>query len=234
MHPFLSAVLGYRLPYRLEEKVQGRHSLILGKTGSGKSELLKTLIYRLQEKSQHKRNLSLVVLDPHGQLTETCLCFQMNQKNSDRVVYLNPVLDLKQIPCINPFWVVVPNLHQAQIMAQERTYAFLQLIGNSTLSLQMQTILEPVLTALFLAEQQELSTLQRRMKAEETDSYFEILIDRLPPILKNFFKEGFYDKRYALSKTSIYTKIQSIQNHEILFHMLNGRPTLDLEKEITA
>ncbi len=151
MHPFLSAVLGYRLPYGLEEKVKGRHSLILGKTGSGKSELLKALIYCLQEKSQHKRNLSLVVLDPHGQLTENCLRFQMNQKNPDRVVYLNPTLDLKQIPCINPFRVTTPNLHQAQIMAQERTYVFLQLIGNSTLSLQMQTILEPVLTALFLS-----------------------------------------------------------------------------------
>lgn len=108
-----------------------------------------------------------MVLDPHGQLTEACLRFQMNQRNPDRMVYLNPTLDLKQIPCLNPFRVASPNLHQAQIMAQERTYAFLQLIGHSTLSLQMQTILAPALNALFIQENQELSTLQRRMKAEE-------------------------------------------------------------------
>lgn len=230
----ISQVLGYRLPERLDKKLLGKHTLILGRTGSGKSEWLKTILYRLQETSYSKRKKALIVIDPHSSLTKECLRFQMNQKHVERVVYIEPWNQYFQIPCINPFWEKASHIQQAEVMAQERTYAFLQLIGNASLSLQMKTILEPCLTSLFLHGQQELSTLQKRMKAEAWDVYFENLTDRLPPVLKNFFHEGFYDKRYALSKNSIYTKIQSIQNHELLFHMLNGRQTINLEKEMQS
>lgn len=234
MHSFFSYALGYRLPKKMEKKLLKKHTMILGKTWSGKSEWLKTMVYRLQKASEAKRNKSLIVLDPHGQLARDCLRFQMNEKYVERLVYIEPWNQSFQIPCINPFREKASHIQQAEVMAQERTYAFLQLIGNASLSLQMKTILEPCLTALFLQGQQELTTLQRRMKAEAWDVCFENLTDRLPPVLRNFFQEGFYDKRYALSKNSIYTKIQSIQNHELLFHMLNGRQTINLEKEIQA
>lgn len=232
MHSILSYALGYRLPKKMEKKLLKKHTMILGKTWSGKSEWLKTMIYRLQKTSEAKCNRSLIVLDPHGQLVQDCLRFQTDQKQLDRIIYIEPWNQSFQIPCINPFREKAAHIQQAEVMAQERTYAFLQLIGNASLSLQMKTILEPCLTSLFLNGQQELATLQKRMKADMWDAYFENLTSNLPPILKKFFEDGFYDKRYALSKNSIYTKIQSIQNHDILFHMLNGRQTINLEKEI--
>ena len=218
-----SRLLGYTsLPENLDKKVLGKHTLILGKTGSGKSERMKMLFDEIQKK---QKKASLVLLDPHGQLSQQCLAYKSQGKSrksqeQNRLIYIDPTWDNQFIPCINPFRVPTKNLHQAQLMAQERTYAFLQMIDNSSLSLQMKTLLEPCLTALFMNEKQELSTLQKRMKAEQGDPYFELLTDKLPPNLQQFLREGFFDKRYDISKTSIYTKIQSIQNQDILYQML--------------
>ncbi len=174
----------------------------------------------------------MVLLDPHGDLCEQVLQFQINLRKPNRVVYLNPLLNAKFTPCLNPFWAPVLHLHQAELMAQERTYTFLQMMNNSSLSLQMKTLLEPCLTALFLNDKQELSTLQRRMKAEKNDPYFELLANKLPSSSKHFLLEDFFDKRYDISKTSLFTKLQSIHNHQVLYNLFNGKPTLNLEDTI--
>lgn len=89
----------------------------------------------------------------------------------------------------------------------------------------MQTVLEPCLTALLLIGRQDITTLQQRMNAEKGDPYFEAIIHKLPSVLQHFFTHGFYDKRYTVSKNSIYTRLQSLLNHELLYIMLTGEET---------
>jgi len=66
-----------------------RHVYILGKTGSGKSEIIKNLWFDLQKKSNPNRNMSLFSVEPQGKLSIDLLRFHFNHHNQDRVVYLD-------------------------------------------------------------------------------------------------------------------------------------------------
>lgn len=218
----------YQLPQQLGKKLSKKHSIILGKTGSGKSQRLKAIAYHLHRQP----NTTVIVLDPHGALAEECLGFCTHQKGLDKIVYIDPSYDHTLTPCINPLWKPVTSIHQAQVLAQERTHAFLQLLHNSTLSLQMQVLLEPTLTALLLTGKHDISTLQQWMNADKDNPYFKNIICKLPSVVKHFFDNGFYDKRYTISKNSIYTKLQALLNHQVLYEMLTGKQSFDLDAEL--
>jgi DNA helicase HerA-like ATPase len=66
-----------------------RHTYILGKTGSGKSELMKNLWFDLQINSNIRRNKSLVCIEPQGKLSVELLQFYLNSGNKEKVVYLD-------------------------------------------------------------------------------------------------------------------------------------------------
>jgi hypothetical protein len=73
-----------------------KHSYITGKTGSGKSELLKTLIYRdiLNE------DCSVILLDIHGDLAKDVARLV---KDKERLVLIDPILEKDFTPTINLF-----------------------------------------------------------------------------------------------------------------------------------
>lgn len=66
-----------------------KHSYIVGKSGSGKSEILKSLFYLLERKTAKKRSASLILMDPHGDLAKEVIRFQAFSKN-DRLIYIQP------------------------------------------------------------------------------------------------------------------------------------------------
>lgn len=59
-----------------------KHTYISGRSGSGKSELMKLLFYHLQKLSQKSSQYSLILMDPHGDLTEEALGFHLNSQSS--------------------------------------------------------------------------------------------------------------------------------------------------------
>ena len=73
-----------------------KHTYITGKTGSGKSELLKTLIYRdiLNE------DCSVILLDIHGDLAKDVARLV---KDKERLVLIDPILEKDFTPTINIF-----------------------------------------------------------------------------------------------------------------------------------
>ncbi|MEK9151957.1 MAG: DUF87 domain-containing protein, partial [Patescibacteria group bacterium] len=83
-------ILGY-IKYRGDEHVvrikpadRRRHMYIIGKSGGGKSEFMKTMI-----KQDIEAGRGVCVVDPHGDLAEDCLAF-VPRSRVDDVVYFNP------------------------------------------------------------------------------------------------------------------------------------------------
>ena len=72
----------------MPERDRQRHTYVLGKSGSGKSELLKLLVYGYLRKPG---SATVVVIDPHGDLAEEIARFKEHRK-SDRLIYIDPYL----------------------------------------------------------------------------------------------------------------------------------------------
>src|SRR5574344_396722 len=73
-----------------------KHTYITGKTGSGKSELLKTLIYR----DILRNDCSVILLDIHGDLAKDVTRLV---EDKDRLLLIDPTLHKDKTPTINLF-----------------------------------------------------------------------------------------------------------------------------------
>jgi len=79
------------------------HGLILGKTGCGKSTLIKNMV-----RSDMEKGKNCAVIDPHGQLAEELLALVPEHRNND-LVYFNPASDTPL--SFNPLHGVHPKYH---------------------------------------------------------------------------------------------------------------------------
>ncbi|EAY29420.1 helicase HerA domain-containing protein [Microscilla marina] len=134
-----------------------KHTYITGRSGSGKSELMKVLFYTLQKQSHKNHQYSLLLLDPHGDLAEEMFSFQLNgQKEGgrERVLYIDPYMESGYTPVINPLElpnnIKNPEERDAMIdlLSQELAGIFQEMIVGSTLSLQMEALLVPCIAVL--------------------------------------------------------------------------------------
>ena len=85
--------------YRLELPTEDReaHTIIIAGSGSGKSELIKTMLYR----DFKNPKISTVLIDPHGLLAPQVL--NMKGKDHTKIVYIKPTLSDTKTPILNPF-----------------------------------------------------------------------------------------------------------------------------------
>lgn len=75
---------GHRYPIRMKQEDRRRHTYIIGKSGSGKTELMKSLL-----KQDIEEGRGVCVIDPHGDLAEDVLGFVPRERAED-VIYFNP------------------------------------------------------------------------------------------------------------------------------------------------
>jgi energy-coupling factor transporter ATP-binding protein EcfA2 len=75
---------GAESPFHISEEALRRHLYVVGKTGTGKTTLLKALFLRLVEEER-----GVAIVDPHGDLAEELLDL-LPPHLASRVVYFNP------------------------------------------------------------------------------------------------------------------------------------------------
>ena len=83
----LLGVVKYRSqqhPVRIKQADRRRHMYIIGKSGSGKSELIKAMVRQDIEAGR-----GVCVIDPHGDLAQDCLAF-VPKERADDVIYFSP------------------------------------------------------------------------------------------------------------------------------------------------
>lgn len=95
---------------RLLLPIQDRkaHTIVVGSSGSGKSELLKSMLYR----DVKDNSVSTVLIDPHGILAPQIL--YMRGKDHSKMVYINPTWNDNLTPILDPFDVDIKNERQLQ------------------------------------------------------------------------------------------------------------------------
>ncbi len=75
---------GHIYPVRIKQPDRRRHMYIIGKSGSGKSEFIKSMI-----KQDIEAGRGVCVMDPHGELAEDCVEF-VPKERADDVIYFDP------------------------------------------------------------------------------------------------------------------------------------------------
>lgn len=222
------------LPAALRENDRQRHTYIVGGTGSGKSELMKSLVHAY---TTGQVQSAAVIIDPHGDLTRQIAEWR-EFENSDRLAYLEPRLDEtgQQSFTINPLQTDPAMTPQdREVMAQQITGAFEELLkgsGGAALSVNMRAVLMPCLLTLLDAGDKTLVDLQTFLNDDHNEQL--VALGKASPrkAIARFFEREFHDRNFTITKQSLRTKLQSLFNSEIFYNIVNGRTTFDIEQAI--
>lgn len=219
-------------PVPLQLKDLEKHSLITGASGSGKTELMKALFMQIQKHTHEKQQASLVFIDVHGDVTESLMSLRMNLQKPERLMYIDPSFSRNKIPCINPFYHKIDDPVTADLMVQQFCKAFIELMGETGLSMQMEVLLKACIYVLITHGNFGLSDLLDFFDDERNEKLIELGRQTKHHSYRQFFESAFCNKKFALTKLSIYARLQSLLNHYVFYHMLNGKPTIDWEQAL--
>jgi len=230
--PDLARFFFARLEARIPENDRKRHTYILGKSGSGKSELLKILVFAYLRKPKY---CTSIIIDPHGDLAEEIARFKRHKIN-DQLIYIDPYLDKygKRKPTINPLDVQDKSAQNVDIVAQALLSAFKEILDNTTLTIQMEALLVPCLTVLLKREGSTLLDLQRFMNDEKNQDLVSLGAQSNIIAHRIFFQDRFFERTFSITKASISTKLQSLLNSQTFYHLTVGKSTLDIESILSS
>ncbi len=198
------------------------HAYISGSTGSGKSELMKLLLYRLINNS----DATIIVIDPHGKLVKESFPLLM-ELYPDRTVYIDPYFKNGYTPVFNPLSLTDISDRNIDITAQNLSSAFCELLPNE-LSVNMKTLLMPCLSILLRKENSNLTDFQRLIKGDK----FLLDYSKSNAGHHRLFFENYNDGLYTQTKSALFTKLQSLLNSYAFHNCIVGENTINLEKLI--
>ncbi len=229
-------------PIRMEIPLSSfkKHCHIVGRSGQGKSNLIKLLIKGLVQKSDSE---SIVLLDPHGDLSKEIRNLKTVLTTSERLVYIDPYYIEGYMPVINPFDIEWGNEHALDQYSQELSKTIVSLLKEgTTLTTQMEALLRPAISTLLTIPNATFEDLQILMSIEDTERRQEIILEGLTnplPSHRRMFNYVWGQKQiphsYKLTMTSIFTKIQSLLNTDVFFKLTcanSGKSTVNLNSEI--
>lgn len=219
-------------PLKIPVKERTMHTYITGGTGSGKSELIKLLIYQDTVDIEKGIRKNVILIDPHGDLAEAIFRLKLSKEIRNNIIYFDPFLDEEKKPCINPFELFGDDKSEKSVdfLSKELTETFQEIIENSNLSTQMQALLMPCLTTLLKKGHTDFSELQKFMNDQNNAELVELGKKLQNKNQRNFFLTGFYNSAYTATKTSLYTKLQSILNSSNFSDIATNKSTINLKK----
>lgn len=213
------------LPFYLPEKALERHVLITANSGAGKSTFLKGLV-RACVKNQ---TCGIVVIDPAGNMAKEIA--KDADFPSDRMIYIDPLLDKKALPVFNPLDLKDKDDHSIHLASEEIVATFQELLrgsGGTDLTNNMHALLYPCISTLIRLGEQNFFDLQRFLQ-NDADL---IETGRSSPnqAVAAFFEKAFMEKKFDTTKLSLYTKLQSLLNSPLFAQMIaRTSSSVDLE-----
>ena len=231
-HPEIKLFLTTSIQRKIDFEDRLNHSYITGSTKSGKSELIKFLIYPfIQEKNPSS---AVIVVDPAGDMALEIARFKEFYQN-DRLVYFDPYLGDNKVPIINPFFLKESQITRKYIdkTAQSLINVFEEMIreeGGAGLTNQMTAILFPCLYLLLSQGDKSIADVQIFMKDKKNREL--VTLGKKSPIKshRDLFKNSFDLKAYQTSKHGVYSKILDLINSPIFYDCIVGESTIDLEE----
>ena len=207
-----------------------KHTYICGATGSGKSHIIQLMFYFLQLLSSKKNDSSLLLLDPHGDLSEEIRKSHLNTEYKDRIIIIDHELQQGFSPIINPLEIEWKNDDDIVLHAQSIADAIENML-TAKVSDNMSTLLIPSLSLLIRKKGSTLLDLVRLMNNSAPDLVKEGLQ------LKNIsHREIFvnFHKRHSKTKEAILKRITKATMYPSFENLVSGKSTINLADEINS
>lgn len=229
-HQEIIRFLNRSLSVKISPKYREKHTYILAKSGSGKSELIKALIYGdiLANES------AIILIDPHGDLAEQVAFFRPDifKNGVDDVVYIDPTLRDDLSPSINPFDIPFTSENELSRNTQEILRILEVLLQGADTTAQMSAILEPCIAVLLRMKNASFSDLQRFMDDDENADLIALGRKSTNPQHAKIFENKFQSKQYESTKNGLYTRMQLLLNDPIFQNLISNKTTINLSQLI--
>jgi len=197
-----------------------KHMMVTGQTGSGKSELAKSLIY-----NDIERNDGVVILlEPHGDLAEQVAKLPIEK---ERLVYIDLALHNSMAPSMNLFYLI--NKSEKEIQARAKVIVSVVKSVNDTEKFTgaMEDTLYNIVCVLLRAGKSDFFEVLRYLSAKAKDLLQ--LGKNSPNMLeKEFFMNDF--ENIKPTRDAVKRRIKKLLNDPLLSNLFNGTCTIDLEQ----
>ena len=220
-----------------------RHTYILGKTGSGKSELIKNLWFDLQINSNIKNNKSLVCIEPQGKLSAELLQFYLNADYKSRVVYLDThiretakqilgedIVDDDYIFVLNPFDIQDNSTTNIEYLTDQLTSAFFSLVKSDS-SDQMELLLASCVYTLLRIGDCDILTLLEFLQEGKNDKLINIGSQLKNKIHRQTIQD-LNTQSFKQTQKSIRTRLARAISSINTQKALSGKSTVDIGSAI--
>jgi len=222
-----------KLPVAIPESEIRKHTYIVGGIGSGKSELIKILLYSDIKSSTKK---SIVLIEPHGDLATEVSRLKYFYKNKTRLVYIDPYLKNGYTPCINPLQLDDKTEENIGRMTTALINTFEGLLGNDW-SPRMKAMLMYCFPVLLRRDNSTLQDLKRFMDLGENANNSDLIklgLNSPTNIQREYFKNDFQDKSLETTKRGIRDRISALLASPVFSNIVLGKNTFDLEGMVNS
>ena len=217
------------LPYLVSDDDRKKHTYISGGSGSGKTELIKILIYANLKRTDQ----AIVIIEPHGDLCKQCVRWkEMYDDYQDRVIYIDPFLDDDYTPSINPFELKVKTERTVSSLTQQIIYAFEGFLKGNEFSINMETTLKYCIHVLLYMPNSSIIDLKRFMNDNENSDLIKLGLKSPNREHRNFFANEFQSKPLEQTKRAISMKISSFLSSSVFTRLMTRKTSFDLEYAI--
>ncbi|HZY10713.1 MAG TPA: type IV secretory system conjugative DNA transfer family protein [Bacteroidota bacterium] len=223
------------------------HSYCVAKTRSGKTELLKLVIYNLiRNKDQ---DTSLLVLDPHGEFARELRRLKILEENLHDFIYVDPTIDPDHTPVFNPFEIRDRSTVSLAYSADTILDAFEQLLKDQAITGNMRRLLRHCIYALLYYDGTTMMDLLimlqgiNRNRSQKVPEFFpdeERLMNMgkavSDPLTSNFFEFGWKDVD-SRTISAVVERIDGILSHPIVRRFIignNGQSSFDLKSYLNS
>ena len=209
----------------LPKEERYKHTYITGQSGSGKSELLKTLLI----KDIERNDISIILLDPHGDLA---LDLAKMVKDKERLILIDPSLDASKTPTINLFELENKSKENVIKVSKMISSVIKSINSDENFSGSMEDVIDNCIPILLRKESSDFFELHRFMNDNRNTELVE-LGKRSPSNLeKEFFQDEF--KSSKQSRDAVKRRVKKLLNDSIFSNLMNGKNTINLEKEMNT
>lgn len=220
---FLGALGQFRVLLPLKKIKQ--HTLVVAPSGTGKSELLRVMFYRLQR--QYPK-FTMVMIDPHGDLALSIKKSPLTYEQRDRLIYFDPFLADGYTPAFNPFDLGDRSDKTLGQTAEQIILAFEEILtregGKPTEN--MVNVLEK---GLYFLLQRPNSTIKTLIELFTANSPLAEEAEAFDPIFDAyFFKPG------NKTRDGLHSRVSRIVNNPILRNVLGGQSSFPLEHALNS
>jgi hypothetical protein len=195
-----------------------KHTYIVGGSGSGKSQLIRTIQDFLKKNT--------IVIDPHGDLAREIGKTALNiEPRSQRFV-------------INPFDIEDKSEHSREFSAQEITDLLREIIRDAELSSLMETVAYPVIYTLLKLPYADFKMFAECMNPVKGKARLKALRPYVEEMHLEIWDELELFKTYDTSKQSIFNRLQGFLNKRTILSTVCGKDDFknyfDLEKGVVC